>query len=391
VQWASGLSTATDLAVALAQTITGIETTLGSSRPDVVFAFASPSYGDGALDLPQSIRATWPGTRVLGCGAAGVIGHGREVEGGTALSLTAAVLPNVELQTFHLLPEGIPAPQASAWRRRLQIDQDPHFVVVPDPVTFRSAALLANLDEAYPATVKVGGLASGATEPGQTLLFVDGAVHRRGAVGLALAGNVALDAVVCQGCRPIGQPLFVTRTHDNMILELDGRRPSQVVGELWRDLGPLDRELAISSLLLGLVMRPTREVYRQGDFLVRNILGIDQRTGALAVAAQVPPNTVVQFHLRDAETSAADVESALGRYAADASHAPGGALMFSCLGRGEGLYGRPDHDALAFARLLGPVPLGGFFGNGEIGPVQGTTHLHGYTSVFGMFSALDRN
>ena len=91
---------------------------------------------------------------------------------------------------------------------------------------------------------------------------------------------------------------------------------------------------------------------------------------------------MVQFHLRDARTSAADLDELLGRYARAARH---GALLFSCLGRGEHLYGEPDHDTDAFRRHVGDVPLGGFFCNGEIGPVHGTTFLHGYTSAFGLF------
>ena len=94
---------------------------------------------------------------------------------------------------------------------------------------------------------------------------------------------------------------------------------------------------------------------------------------------------VVQFHLRDAATSAEDLERcsrATARHAASAA----GALLFSCLGRGGHLYGRaePRHRRRSAAHL-GDVPLGGFFCNGEIGPVQGTTFLHGYTSAFGIF------
>ena len=90
---------------------------------------------------------------------------------------------------------------------------------------------------------------------------------------------------------------------------------------------------------------------------------------------------VVQFHLRDARTSAEDLDQLLGRYRGT----PAGSLLFSCLGRGMHLYGRPDHDTDLARRHFGDVPLGGFFCNGEIGPVQGTTFLHGYTSAFGLF------
>ena len=94
----------------------------------------------------------------------------------------------------------------------------------------------------------------------------------------------------------------------------------------------------------------------------------------------------MQFHLRDAVTSAEDLTAVLQRYAMDnRENQAQGALLFSCLGRGENLYGRPNHDSGIFREQLGPVPLGGFFCNGEIGPVGGTTFLHGYTSSFAIF------
>src|SRR5690349_5246343 len=94
---------------------------------------------------------------------------------------------------------------------------------------------------------------------------------------------------------------------------------------------------------------------------------------------------IVQFHLLDAASSSPDLEAVLPRYGERSGTPAAGLLLFSCLGRGEHLYGEDDHDTWAFRRHLGAVPLGGFFCNGEIGPVHGSTYLHGYTSSFGLF------
>ena len=134
-------------------------------------------------------------------------------------------------------------------------------------------------------------------------------------------------------------------------------------------------------------MRPELARYGRGDFLIRNLAGAEERSGALAVGASLHEGQVVQFHLRDAQTSAEDLDARLARYRASqlGGAAPAGALIFSCLGRGAHLYGVPDHDSDAFRRHIGAVPLGGFFCNGEIGPVERRTFLHGYTSAFGLF------
>jgi small ligand-binding sensory domain FIST len=95
----------------------------------------------------------------------------------------------------------------------------------------------------------------------------------------------------------------------------------------------------------------------------------------------------VRFHLRDAETSAEDLHAVLTSYESTLpkTDAVSGALLFSCLGRGEHLYKQPNFDTGVFKEHLGEVPVGGFFCNGEIGPVGGSTFLHGYTSSFGLF------
>jgi small ligand-binding sensory domain FIST len=97
----------------------------------------------------------------------------------------------------------------------------------------------------------------------------------------------------------------------------------------------------------------------------------------------------VQFHLRDAQTSIDDLDHILTSYRSRAGHDQvTGALLFSCLGRGEFLYGHRNHDTRLFADKMGQIPVSGFFCNGEIGPVAGTTYLHGYTSCFALFRPL---
>jgi small ligand-binding sensory domain FIST len=195
---------------------------------------------------------------------------------------------------------------------------------------------------------------------------------------------VTIDSVVAQGCRPIGTPYVITRCRQNIIEELSGKQPLLLLRELYATLDARDQQLFQRSLFLGIEMKDDQIEFHQGDFLIRNLGGFERETGALAVGGLVERYQAVQFHLRDADTATADLNERLARYKSGGAQ-PRGALLFSCLGRGEHLFGRPDHDTDLFRQHLGPVPLGGFFCNGEIGPVAGTTFLHGYTSSFGLF------
>ena len=284
--------------------------------------------------------------------------------------------------------------EARAWEDALRItaSQQPSFLMLADPFSFEAESFIKGLDRIYPLAPKIGGLASGGREPGANALYLGDAVYRSGAVGLALDGDVVVDTVVAQGCRPIGEPMFVTRADQNILYQLDGRPALGVLQQLLAEADARDRQLFANSLFLGVVMKEQIE-YRQGDFLIRNLLGIDGKSGAIAVGAALRTGMVVQFHLRDAATSAHDLDAVLARYQEGSRQGPprrpAGSLLFSCLGRGQHLYGEPDHDTATFRRHLGPVPLGGFFCNGEIGPVHGSTFLHGYTSSFGLFRKRD--
>ena len=138
---------------------------------------------------------------------------------------------------------------------------------------------------------------------------------------------------------------------------------------------------------MGIVVDANKPEYVQGDFLVRGLMGADPATGQVAVAADVHPGQVVRLHARDAESADRDLREALSiRMAALGGRAPAGALLFSCNGRGRGLFGRGDHDAEAVDEHLAGAPAAGFFAAGEIGPVGGESFLHGFTATVAVFA-----
>jgi small ligand-binding sensory domain FIST len=393
MKWASAISEQSNLEGALAECADSMRGQLGES-PQLAVAFVSPHYQPDYARVGPLLSELLGAEHAFGCSGGGIIGAGMEVEQRPALSVTAATLPGVEIEAFHLDGEKLPDLDAGPdrWADLVGVSegQEPQFVLLADPFSFPVQNLIMGLDFAFPRAAKIGGLASGAQRPGDNALFLDGQIYDTGAIGLALHGNIMVDTVVAQGCRPIGETMRITSSRRNVLAELDGHPPMSVLQELYRSLTERDRQLMGHSLFLGVVMDEFLDSPEQGDFLIRNVVGMDQRTGSLAIGEMLKEGQLVQFHLRDAETSAQDLTFVLERYAADnrENEVPG-ALLFSCLGRGEYLYGRPNHDTDIFREKLGQVPLGGFFCNGEIGPVGGTTFLHGYTSSFGLFRSRD--
>ena len=390
MKWATAISRRTNFEDALLECAGEVRERLGPGPVTLALAFVTPHFAEFYGGLHETMaRSLGPGT-LLGCSAGGVIGGGEEVEQLPAVTLVAARLPDVEVRPFHLdgtLPDLDGPPESWEALVGAKRADEPQFVLLVDPFSARPEALLAGLDYAFPNSAKIGGLASGATSPGLNVLFLDGEIHNSGVVGLALVGNVVIDTVVAQGCRPVGQLMQVTGCRGNIIYELDGRPAFSAVEELFEKMDKRDRELAVRSLFLGVVMDEFKEEPEAGDFLIRNLIGIDPDGGAVAVGEHLQEGMRVRFHLRDAEASAGDLHDVLSCYerTMPKTDAVSGALLFSCLGRGERLYKQPNFDTGVFKQHLGDVPVGGFFCNGEIGPVGGATFLHGYTSSFGLF------
>jgi len=364
---------------------------LEGKSPDLLTAFVSAKFNQYFKEIASAIQASLKPRAFIGCSAGGLIGGGNEVEEESGLVISGALLPDVKMQTFHLYDSDLPDPDdaPSAWEKMvgLQNVEEPAFILLPDPYSFRIELLVQGLDYAFPKSPKIGGLASGSTAPGMNALFLDGKVFKRGAVGVAITGNIILDTVVAQGCKPIGKPLRVTKSDHNILYELESKPALLVLKDVLESLSEQDQSLARNSLFLGLAMSEFKSNLKAGDFLIRNLIGIEPRSGALVVAEMLHEGRTVQFHVRDAATSSEDLRMMLKNYiessSKDAKHE--GALLFSCLGRGSFLYGSPNHDSSGFRQYLGEIPLTGFFCNGEIGPVGGTTFIHGYTSSFGIF------
>lgn len=382
MRWASAVSRWITAEIAIRECAEQIREELGPGSPDLLFVFISPRFADAFPRVCEELSEHLSPRVLAGCSAAGVVGGGEEIEHRPAVSLVAARLPGVEVLPFRLNPSTLPdldGPPGS-WHEALGVPAgERHFVLLADPFTFRPE-LLAGLDYAYPGPAKIGGLASGSSARGGNALFLGDRVFFDGTVGVALSGDVEVEAVASQGCRPVGPLMRVTRSEGNIIYELDGTEALEALRKVLRSLDGRDRELARTALYAGIPGDEFLERPGRGDFLIRDLIGADPNSGAIAVSERVSEGARLRLHLRDAASAAADLREALGGLGGFS-----GALLFSCVARGRGLYGRPGFETGVLRELVGDVPAGGCFSGGEIGPAAGGTRLHAYSAVFGLF------
>jgi small ligand-binding sensory domain FIST len=349
-------------------------------EPDLAMVFVTANHGGALEDIAGAVREFLRPVALVGVTAVSVLGGDREVEEQPAVSLWAARL-GAPPSPVRFDPHG-PAvgTTVSGLPPSLAGDPTPRtLVLVADPFSTPVDGFLESAPETYPGLRVVGGLASAARGPGGNRLVLDGKVFTDGAVGVLLPPEGDASTVVSQGCRPIGQPLTVTKSEGRVIYELAGRPALERLVELLEKLEPEDRALAQRGIHLGCVIDEHKAEFERGDFLIRTVLGGDREVGAIAVGDEVEVGATVQFQVRDAASADDDLRALL------AGRRANGALVFTCNGRGTHLFGRPDHDAELVNAHVDNGATAGMFCAGELGPIGDRSFLHGFTASILLF------
>jgi len=378
-----------DCSKATEEAIAQVCAQMGTVRPDLALVFAAPAYADLYSEMLAEIQAATAAPLLVGCSGQGVLGRSREIEGEPALSLMVASLPGAALKAYHFQQSQVEESSGPGfWHLETEVEpKDVNaWMLLADPFHLQSDALVHELNEAYPDVPIIGGMASGDMGAQQTAVFWNTDVHHEGAIGVAIGGEWTMQAVVCQGCKPIGEPWTITSVEKNVIHQIARKPAYQVLVETFQALSPAEQKHAQKNLLVGLAINEYQEEFKRGDFLIRNIMGLDPKSGAMAVGALPRTGQTIQFQLRHAEAATEDIRQMLDQAQHElGARTPVAGLLCCCNGRGVNLFGEPDHDAKAVAETLGPVPLAGFFCNGEIGPVGNRAFVHGFTASLGLF------
>jgi len=387
--FAASLSTAYDSRQAVDEVCAEAAGALGNGPPDLAVVFYSPHHADSAGPIARLLHGKLQPRCLIGCLGESIVGNAREVEEDPALSLWLGNWNGqAEIESFHLqMLQTADGYSLLGWPDAL-IDADPArtlLITLGDPYTFPSTEIfLPRLNEDSAGVAVIGGMASNPTGPSINNLIRNDEAAPEGAVGVLLRGDFPWRSVVSQGCRPIGRPLVITKGQENIIQELSGQTPLDYLRGLYDESAEGDRQLFERGLLLGVAISEYRDTFRRGDFLVRNLLGLDRNSGAMAVNDRLRVGQTVQFQVRDAASADEDLRTLLASTKA-AGFRPSGGLLFTCNGRGTRLFGQPNHDASAIQQAFGPLPLAGFFAAGELGPVGGRNFIHGFTASSVLF------
>lgn len=362
---------------------------LPAAHVSLGLVFLAPRFFDHAQQVLEILRVHAQVPLLAGCSSQGLITGPEEIEENAGLTLGLYALPGAELNAFHFTQDhvegadnpdywpiktGVPATDTNGWLTFL------------DPFHIDSEAWMSSWNQAYAPHPVLGGLASGDPSAPRTQVYLNGEVFEEGGVAISVGGDVKLAGVISQGCTPIGDTWTLTKVDQNIIHQIGNRPAYEVLAETFAGLTPDEQRKSRGNLFIGLVVNEYLEDFHRGDFLIRNLLGADPKSGSIAVGALPRLGQTMQFQRRDAAAAEEDMNELLDR----ATREIGGATVYggclcSCNGRGRGLFGQPNHDAEKVQQRFGPVGLAGFFCNGEIGPIGEKNFLHGFTASLALF------
>ncbi|MFN0050909.1 MAG: FIST N-terminal domain-containing protein [Planctomycetales bacterium] len=360
---------------------------LGGAAPDLTLLFVSRSHDEQFARIVAEAARLTRSRHTLACTAESIVAGDREIEQAPALSLWSAVLPGAELDSFHVQFERTPdGPVCSGFPEPAADPSQVNAVfLLADPFSCAMDAFRDRMADEFPGVPLLGGMSSGGTGPGEYKLGWNGRQLQSGAIGVTVRGGPRIESIVSQGCRPIGSTFLVTKAEANVVLELGGRPALARLEETYAALPEEDRRLIRQGLHLGMVIDEYKPAFARGDFLIANVLGADRESGAIALGNLVRVGQTVQFHVRDAATADEDLRHLVSDQMASRQSPPGGALLFTCNGRGTRMFPKPHHDAGVLSELCGPIPVAGFFAQGELGPIGGRNYMHGFTACIALF------
>lgn len=377
---------------------------LYAGRADLVVMFVSGDHIHEIERVSEVVHSALKPDVLLACTAIGVVGGNQALEGREGVSLLAADLPGTRLDTFvyrdlphvgpsdtnvHLLADAV---HAKSDTRAIMLLADPFSVPASSLVEALSRVpKAAGTKRAFPI---IGGMASSANTPGNNALILNNHVHRTGGIGVTISGDVEIDTLVSQGCRPIGRPMIVTEGERNLIKQLGGKPALQVLQDIVQNLPEHDRPLLQNGMFIGRVIDEYKERFGRGDFLIRGVIGVDRNTGSIAIGDGIRRGQTIQFQLRDGKAAREDLDLLL---TAQTLQSPAhGALLFTCHGRGRSMFPDAANDPKMVADKLAapdgsPLPLAGLFAGGEIGPVGDRSFIHGHTASLALFRDVRRS
>ena len=355
----------------------------GIAKADIAIVFATINYQTEYELLYQAVLANSSCEELIGCTGMSILTSAGEFEEEPAIAVM--VLRGEQLSAVSFTAQGTAPEVGERIQESIQAElgEGSLLVIFPDIRALNPAELVEHIGSDGATLPVVGAAVSGDATGAQMSHWQGTQATEGGVTGLLLTGNFSTEIGVAQGCQPIGKPREVTKVDGRVIFELDGEPALENFKRTLQLLTQEDIRRSGGTVFVGIAMDDTNENPTRGDFLIRNLVGINEEHAAIAISEEVKEGQLVQFHLRNPLAAAEEIQVIIAQLAEKTrEQSPAFGLYFNCLGRGKGLYGAANHDIGVIQEKFPGLPVIGFFGNSEFAPIGGRNFAHAYTGVF---------
>ena len=384
-----GQSTEASTEKAVEQAFAAARAQAGVSQADMALVVFTAEHMRDRERLRNAVSHASNQAVVVGSSAAGILTGEGEVEGSHGIAVLA--LAGDQLQANAFLFESLRGHDAEAGVRIAKLTRpgpDSNLtLLMPDSYNGQAQEMLQAMQREIGYSPVIGAGSSESGVAGATFQLCNDQVATNAVAGLHLSGSFESFIDITQGCQPITEPLAITRSDGNIIYEINHRPAFDVFTSVLK--GPLLEDLrrALMYVFVGLPADRRRNTVGGGEYLVRNIIGLDSEKKIIGVADEVAEGQAMIFTLRDGQRARDDLGQMLQRQTQRlAGKKPAFGVYFNCCARGASLYGIPGIDTAYIRQMLGDFPLIGMFGGYELAPLGGANHLFAYTGVLALIA-----
>ena len=363
----------------------------GIDRCDWTIVFCTFPHRANYEEILKTVCDVTKTKNLSGCSALGVLSNEGEIEAEPGVVVLAVSSDEITAKPFivhQLGAGGLKAGEEIGNSLKSRADKASLLTLLPDPFHIHPDLIFQGLRSKIGDIPIVGASASEDPRINDTFEFYGDTVASGAASGFLFSGEFSYKIDITQGCKLVGDSCIITGCNKNVISELNGEPAFDALKKIIPDTLVSD-PLNIMRLIYAAFppARGQKEI-SGGDYLVRNIIGIDPELGAIAVSENVEEGQVISFTTRNPEAAREDLKQMLERVGdSRSSEKPFKfGLYFNCCARGRSLYGIDGIDTAYINNVLGDVPIAGFFGNAEFAPLGGKNHLFTYTGVLVLFS-----
>ena len=361
------------------------------AKADFAVVFCTFPHRGGYKEILKSVCQITGTMNVAGCSGIGVLTNYGEVEAKPGIAVLAVSSDEMQTTSFlvnHTDDGGMKAGLEIGGRLIPIKGENALLTILPDPYHIHPELLLRGIESRIGEIPIVGASASEHPALHETYEFYGESVVSGAISGFMIQGSFTHRIGITQGCQPVGVPCIITKSEHNLIFELDGQPAFEVLKkQVPKRIRENPRDL-LRLLFVGFTPDPKDTEIIDGEYLVRNLIGINPDTGVIGVAENVREGQIMTFTVRHPIMAREDLKQMLDRLASlkDSQKPFKFGFYFNCCARGSSLYGYEGIDTAYITHALGEIPIIGFFGNSELAPLKGINRLFTYTGVLVLIS-----